>query len=99
MTAKNWCVNLYEFDVSLHRKYFHFEALEWSVFIYMYDYGKTPTSTQQIALYCMSHEQRCNQKLQGILRVHFAFIYLQFKIFMCAIHQIGYVRFSGVKYV
>lgn len=59
----------------------------------------TYINTTNCAVLCMSHEQRCNQKLQGVLRVHFAFMYLRFKIFMCAIHQIGYVRFSGVKYV
>lgn len=58
----------------------------------------TVTSTN-CATICVSVEQRCNQKLQCILRVNFAFIYLRFKIFMCAIHQIGYAKFSGVKYV
>lgn len=39
-------------------------------------------------------EQRCNQKLQGILRVSFAFIYLRFKIFMWCLSIKSVMRHS-----
>lgn len=98
--AENECVNLFEFDVPLHRERFHLVPLWWCVFM-----CTTETSADfwpNSMLYTCRLEQRCNQKLQGILRVNFAFIYQRFKIFMCewmcvcvcasvcTIHQFGY---------